>query len=127
MAKRSEVEIRGAKELRRTMKQAGLDLTELKAANREAASLVATAAGLMAPKSTGNLASTIKGFGTNTVGRVRVGLKRTPYAGPVHYGWPDRNIEAQPFATKAAKLTEPKWLQIYEKRIDAILDKIKGE
>ena len=39
--------------------------------------------------------------------RVSVGRATVPYAGAIHWGWPARNISAQPFLTDAAKQTEP--------------------
>ncbi len=49
-----------------------------------------------------------------------------PYAGPIHYGWPRRNIEPQPWLVNAAHDTEPRWSARFMDGIEQILSKIKG-
>ena len=58
--------------------------------------------------------------------RVSVGRATVPYAGAIHWGWPARNISAQPFLTDAAKATEPTWTRQYLSDIQKIVDKVKG-
>lgn len=87
----------GVKELRRELRKMGDDLEDLKALNLDVATLVSDRAKDIVPRRTGNLADTIRPAGTKTAGRVRAGFKRVPYAGPVHFGWPARRIQPQPF------------------------------
>lgn len=122
---RPVVEIDGLRELRKQLRKAGDDMAELKAANAEAAATVQGAA--RAPQRTGRLAGSVRSTGTKTAGIVRAGRKAIPYAGPIHYGWPARNIAPQPFLTTAAKQTEPTWVPIYEAHIDRILSQVKGK
>lgn len=42
------------------------------------------------PQSSGSLQATLRSSGTTRGGFVRAGKKLTPYAGPVHFGWPNR-------------------------------------
>jgi peptidoglycan/xylan/chitin deacetylase (PgdA/CDA1 family) len=87
----------GVKELRRELRKMGNDLEDLKALNLDVATLVSDRAKDIVPRRTGTLADTIRPAGTKTAGRVRAGFKRVPYAGVIHFGWPARRIEPQPF------------------------------
>jgi hypothetical protein len=75
----------------------GDDLEDLKALNLDVATLVSDRAKDIVPRRTGNLADTIRPAGTKTAGRVRAGFKRVPYAGVIHFGFPARRIQPQPF------------------------------
>ena len=87
----------GVKELRRELRRMGDDLDDLKALNLDVATLVSDRAKELVPRRTGNLADTIRPAGTKTAGRVRAGFKRVPYAGVIHFGFPARRIQPQPF------------------------------
>lgn len=114
----------GGRQLRRTMKAAGLDMKDLNRAHKAAAQVVADEA--TPPVRTGKLATTVRAGGTRTMGVVRAGYKSVPYAGPIHWGWPARNITANPFLSDAAQRSEPTWIELYEQEIDRIINKIEG-
>jgi hypothetical protein len=67
------------------------------------------------------MAGRVKGNNARRKATVAV---NTVYAGPIHYGWPARDIVGQPFVIDAAQATEPTWLPAYEAEIDVILGKI---
>lgn len=120
-----EVRVEGLSSLRLAFVRAGGDLKEWKAVNKDAAGVVVPVARSGAPNVSGRLARTVRAGATQKAGIIRVGNNtNTPYAGPIHFGWPARNIKAQPFATDAAQSTEPAWLLVYERRVDQILNKI---
>lgn len=127
MGKRPMVEVEGARQLRKTLRAAGDDLEDLKAANQQAASIAATAAKAGAPRVSGTLAGDIRASGTKTAGIVRAGRKKIPYAGPIHWGWPARGIEAQPYMTEGAQRTESIWVPLYQELMDDALKKVKGK
>jgi hypothetical protein len=120
------VQVQGLRRLSSTLKKAGDDLADLKDANAAAALLVASAAASRAPRRTGTLAAS--GRGNRAAGKAVVlfGGARAVYAPVVHYGWPRRGIRPQPFATDAARATEPQWLPIYEAAIVAVVAGIEG-
>lgn len=120
------VQVRGARQLRASLKKAGKDLQDMKAAHAAVAALVAAAAAQRAPKRTGRLATSIRGSGTTTAAVIRAGFKSVPYAGPIHWGWPARGIAAQPFLSEAATGSEGAWLPIYEGAVEAAIDQVKG-
>lgn len=125
------LKLEGGRNLRRTLREAGSDLTELKDANAQAAGIVAGRAQSWAPVSSGRLAATVRSSGTKTAGIVRAGNNRksasgVPYAGPIHWGWKARNIRANPFMSYSAQATEPTWLKLYDSLVNKALSKIKG-
>ena len=120
------VQVDGARELRRTLKRADDDLGDLKDANQRAGQLVANAASQRAPRRTGALAGVIRASRAAASATVKAGGARVPYAGVIHWGWPARNIQAQPFLSDAATSTEAQWLPIYESDIDRIVHRIEG-
>lgn len=127
MAARTEgIRVEGAKELRATLKRAGDDLGDLKAAHSEAAQLVTGVSRARAPKRSGTLAGSVRGSGAATTATIRAGGSRVPYAGPIHYGWPAHNIAPQPFISEAAQATEPAWVHLYDQAVEKILDRVKG-
>lgn len=116
----------GAKEMRRTLKKAGDDLTDLKSVHSAIAQVVVPVAVREAPKRSGALASSVRGAGTKTSATVRAGSRAVPYANVIQWGWGRHGIAAQPFMTRAAKQTEPVWVALYTKETQRILDKVKG-
>lgn len=107
------LEVHGLRELRRNLRRLEDDAADLKEANATAAQTVAAAAAARAPKRTGRLAASIRG--NRAVGRATVkSLPSVAYAGPIHWGWPARHIDGQPFILEGAQQTEGVWLPAYE-------------
>lgn len=126
MARRAIHQVEGGREIRRSLRQAGEDMQNLKDAHKEAAQIAATASADLAPERSGRLKNTIRAAGTATAGILRAGKKAVPYAGPIHWGWEDRNIVAQPFMADGAKNSEGKWLPVYEDHMGEIINRIQG-
>ncbi|HAT1503351.1 HK97 gp10 family phage protein [Corynebacterium striatum] len=121
------VKVEGLKELRRTLKQAGGDLNDLKLANRHAAESIEPIAAGLAPKVTGRLVGTLRVGATQKAGLLRSGRKLVPYAGPIHWGWPARGIRPHPYMTEAATNNEHIWMQVYINEVDRAIKKVKGK
>lgn len=126
-SKRPLFTVEGGARLRKTLREAGSDLEDLKAANKQAADIAATAAKARTPKLTGRLAGDIRASGTKTAGTIRAGRKRIPYAGPIHWGWPARNIEPSMYLTEGARGTESIWVPLYQELVDEALNNVKGK
>lgn len=121
---RPTFEVQGGRQLRRTLKAAGVDLNDLKAAHAEAARIAEQA--VKAPRRSGRLAGSVRSAGTKTAGILRAGRASVPYAGVIHWGWPRRGIPARPFLSEAAQSSEPRWLPVYQRHVDKALDQVKG-
>lgn len=124
-------QVDGAKQLIKTLRKAGIDFDDLKPVNGDAAEIVGAAAGPAAPRRSGRLASTLRTSATKRAGVIRAGNNRknngVPYANPIHWGWVRRGIKPNPFLSRTAKATEPRWLRLYENFTDKVLRKVKGK
>lgn len=118
------IRVEGARNFRRTLRRAGDDLGDLRVLHAQVAGVVSRSA--RPPRRTGKLAGTVRPAGTATAAIVRAGFASVPYAGPIHWGWPLRNITAQPFLSDAATGTEAVWVNIYTVGVQVIVDKVKG-
>lgn len=121
------IRIEGQRELRRTLRAAGDDLEDLKAAHKAAAEVAAGGARPITPTLTGDLAGTVRAGGTKTSAVIRAGKKAVPYAGPIHWGWPARGIEPREFLAEGAKRTEPQWVELFYQQLEKSLKKVKGK
>lgn len=115
------LEVQGLRALTRDLKQLGEDLADLKAAGLAAGNIIVRAA--RPPVRSGKLAASGRASKLAAGVRVLWGRVSVPYAGPIHWGWPARNIGAQPFAVEAAHRTEPEWLTVYAEGVDAAVER----
>lgn len=127
------VRVDGARELRRALKQAGLDLkADIKDAHKSVAETVVSRARVLCPVAPATMSSAKPGLlrdslrtgATQTAAIGRAGRKSVPYAAPIHWGWFKRGIKPNLFLTRAASETEPQWVKEYENKFDKIQDKI---
>src|SRR5690349_23048649 len=118
MAGNPAVQVRGAKELRKALKDMGGDLKDLTRLHKRAADKVAHKARELVPIQSGTLAKSIKSKATRSSGRVLAGGRLIPYAGVIHYGWPAHNINAQPFLTDALEQERADVIGVYEVGIE---------
>ena len=121
------IKLDGARQLRRTLKDAEANLDDLKDINREAANIGLNAARPAIPVLTGRLAGSARAAGTKTAAIIRFGTKAIPYANPIHWGWPKRNIAANKFGIEPVRAVEPRIQAVYLDGIQQILDTIQGE
>jgi hypothetical protein len=107
----------------------------LKAANNEAAKIVADQARRDAKfkgKSTGRLVRSIRPMSTVTTAIVRAGGANVPYAGPIHWGWLYdknyfiyKNIAPNPFLAKALGYNRDVILATYKEQVDKLAAQYK--
>lgn len=105
----------------RAMSKAGADAQDMKDLMHTLGSIVVRAA--TPPTVTGTLAATLRAGRGKTKAVIRAGGARAPYAGVVHYGWPARGIEPQPFLTKAMQSTRSQIFAQLDDGLGAILRK----
>lgn len=120
------VRVEGLDNLVRTLKRAGVDISELKDAHARAGEIVAGEAAAIAPRRSGALAGTIRAARQVRRAQVVAGRASVPYAAPIHWGWPARNIVAQPFLSDAAQSTETRWVDQYRKDVETALSNVRG-
>lgn len=120
----------GAAQLRRTLRKAGADMAEMRAVHRRVGGVilpVARAGTPVGPDAGGHIASTVRMGASQSATTIRAGNKRISYGARLHFGWMRRGQMPQPWITKAAKSTEPRWTQVYFEGITNIIDTIKGK
>lgn len=121
-----DIELRGAGNFQRSTAAAVKGLTDFSAPNRDAANIAARASAALAPVRTGKLKRTIAASGSRTAAIVRVGNATVPYAPPVHWGWPGRNIFPQPFLSEGTQNSEGQWVPLYEDYVNDYIHAIEG-
>lgn len=117
------VRVSGLREVLRALKNAGDDFEDLKDANEAIGAKVANRAAALAPRRTGRLASSISYNRAKSKVTIKAGGSKAPYAGPIEYGWPRRNIESQSYLRRAALDGREDLAQEYEKNIKGIIRK----
>ena len=127
MAGKPVVQVTGAKELRKALKHMGADLSDLTRTNKAAAEPVAQRAREIVPHVTGRLSRNIRATATRTQGLVAAGGSAVPYAGPIHFGWPARNIQPQPFLYDALDQRGDQVVSVYEKHIGDLVVRVGRE
>lgn len=123
------IEVTGAKELRKKIKQAedqGLK-DELKKAYHDAARLVSSGAKLRAPERSGDLRDSIRPLNQLTRAVVAAGRGKTKdYAGVIHWGDPKRNIRSQPFFHEEIRRDWDPIYRTFTEAIDRVVDQINS-
>jgi hypothetical protein len=120
----SKIQIEGLRETQRALRELSDDLKDdLKPAHKEAAEVIVDGAKRYVPVRTGRLAASIRALATRTSGRVRAGSASVPYAGPIHFGWPERRIKPQPFIYDAMDERRQEVLAVYAERIYGLIDR----
>ena len=94
-----EITIQGVKEVTDSLNKLGRDLKSNLELNKELSLNLSQKASAMAPKLTGALASSIVGNPSAEKAQILAGSAAVPYAGVIEYGWPKKNIQAQPYLT----------------------------
>lgn len=122
--KAARVEVTGARELRLALKRMGADLKEMQRTNKAAAQPVADRARQIVPHLTGTLSASIRPTATQKEGAVLAGSRAVPYAGPIHFGWPSRNISPQPFLYNALDDRRDEVLDVYSERVDDLVRRL---
>lgn len=117
------VEIRGLNEVVRNLKMFGVSAEDLKEANSIISGKVARDAAAAAPKKTGRLSDSVRGNRQQRKASVIAGGSSVRYAGVIEYGYPKRNIKAQPFIRRAGWTNQQFIIEQYEKNINSLINK----
>lgn len=118
----------GLTELRKAIRDAEPELkAELREAYKNTALAVAGRAYQLAPQYTGDLAGSIRPVATIASASVSAGSSSVPYAGPIHWGWPKRNIVAQPFIAQALKQQWTGITRYFDEAVDRVGRKISTD
>lgn len=112
------VRVEGLTRAVRALHALGLEVEDLKEAFSSIAAEGAQRASGHAPRRSGRLAGDVRGNRAKSKAVITAGRASIRYAGPIHFGWPKRNIKPQPFLHKADQEMQPKALAELEKAIN---------
>ena len=97
----ANISIQGVKEVADSLNSMARDLESNIELNKELSATLSQKASALAPRLTGALASSVQGNPSAEKAQILAGSTAVPYAGVIEYGWPDRNIDAQPYLNPA--------------------------
>jgi len=101
MAEAISVELNGVKEVQQALDKIGSSLENLTDLNKDLGSDLSKKASAKAPKLTGALSASIGFTATKDKAQIYAGSETVVYAGVQEYGWPEKNIKAQPYLRPA--------------------------
>jgi HK97 gp10 family phage protein len=119
------LEVQGINRLVSTMRKAGIDLADMKEANRKAGEIVATEGKRAAPRQTGRLAASIRPAKQARKAVVRAGGGGIRYARFQEFG--SKKNAAQHYLYGSAARTRPQWEAAFERDLAKIIASIQGE
>jgi phage gpG-like protein len=96
-----EIRITGVQQVKDTLNKLGDAIKSNEELNKELSTTLAQKASAMAPRLTGALASSVKGNPSAEKAQILAGSNAVVYAGVQEYGWPEKNIKAQPYLRPA--------------------------
>ena len=118
----TQITITGVNEVKNTLNKLSKDLESNVELNKELSTTLAQKASAMAPRLTGALASSVQGNASAEKAQIMAGSQTVVYAGVQEYGWPEKNIQAQPYLRPAVYNNLG---YIIEKYNDSIQERIK--
>ena len=124
---RPAVEIEGATELRAALRRVDGRIGDLSDTHREAGELVLAEASHNAPVKSGRLRDSLRVRARKTGAGVLAGGARVPYTRPIHFGWPARNIEPQPFLYDALDSRRDAVADTYRERVAKEIRRLEKE
>lgn len=123
MAEAISVELKGVKEAQAALNKIGSSLENLTDLNKDLGSDLSKIASAKAPRLTGALSASIGFKATPDKAQIYAGSETVVYAGVQEYGWPEKNIKAQPYLRPAVYENLKLITNKYEEYIAGIVKK----
>jgi HK97 gp10 family phage protein len=116
--------------LMKALQAVGTPIEAIREANEAVGGMVLRTAKNIAPVRSGDLRRTIRLTKATTNIKIRAGLKRVPYANPIHWGWfydrknfITKNIRPNPFMARALGYNRDEILAKYASEMKKLIDK----
>lgn len=117
-----KIEITGLKEAQKALRSLSKESRDnMKQTHRQAGQIIVDAAAPLVPRQSGALLASIKSAPVQRQGRVRIGSAAVLYAGPIHFGYPARNIQPNPFIYEVLDGKRGEVLRLYLERINQLI------
>ncbi|WP_396180062.1 HK97 gp10 family phage protein [Flavobacterium sp.] len=123
---KDSIRVSGLNRAIRALKDVGVPASEIAAAGKDAAEIVAGEARTLVPVKTGKLRGSIRTATQQRKAIVRAGGARVPYANPIHWGWFRRGIKPNQFFSRAINPNIDKIYKQYFDNLQRLIDKYKG-
>jgi len=123
---KDSIRVSGLNQAIRALKDVGVPASEIAAAGKDAAEIVAGEARSLVPVKTGKLRGSIRTATQQRKAIVRAGGARVPYANPIHWGWFRRGIKPNQFFSRAINPNIDKIYKQYFDNLQRLIDKYKG-
>ncbi|PCE13988.1 hypothetical protein AUC47_04895 [Microbacterium sp. SZ1] len=130
MADGISARVDGAAQLRRTLRKAGADMSDMRQVHKRVGGVIlpaARAGAPVGPDAGGHIGSTVRVGASQSATTIRAGNKRLVYGPRTHWGWLRRRQLPNMWITRAAQSTEARWTQVYFDGITDIINTIKGK
>lgn len=111
----------GLRSFIKQLESLGADVTDLKAAFNRIGNIVAQEARQLVPVRSGRLAASIRPSTQKNAATIRVGSAAVPYAGPIHFGWPARNIQQNVFLYNASAAKRDEVVNTLKEELDRLI------
>lgn len=118
MVNRTGFRVEGLSQVVRDLQKIGVEVEDLKDAFAKIADEAARTASSFAPRKSGRLAADIRGNRAKSKAVVTAGRSSVPYAGPINYGWPSRNIAPALFMQRADEAMQTRAIDVLEDEIN---------
>jgi hypothetical protein len=122
-----KIEVEGRRELVRALGKMGERSGQLREVHSRLAVPLAMAARGETPVRSGTLVRTVRANASQKALQLRAGSKSVPYAGAIHYGYPRRGIEPNPFLIRARDAMRGDILDAYNRYMAELIDKVGTE
>jgi len=123
---KDSIRVSGLNRAIRALKDVGVPASEIAAAGKDAAEIVAGEARSLVPVKTGKLRGSIRTATQQRKAIVRAGGARVPYANAIHWGWFRRGIKPNQFFSRAINPNIDKIYKQYFDNLQRLIDKYKG-
>lgn len=123
MAEVISISVEGEEKVKAALAKIEKDIVDRSELNKDLSDELSRKASAMAPRLTGALASSVKGNPSNEKAQILAGSESVPYAGVQEYGWPAKNIQAQPYLRPAVFNNMGYIVEKYNKYIESIVKK----
>jgi hypothetical protein len=126
-AKGPAIKVTGARELQSALKNMAGHADDLKQVHQRLAAPLTALARTEAPIRSGALAGTVRASASKRALGLRAGNRGVPYAGPIHWGWPARGINPNPFLIRARDALAPQVAEAYLRQVNELIETLYRE
>lgn len=121
MAAQVKITLKGADRFQKDIRLATGDLADMAGPMSRVASIILSRARQTVPRLTGALGASMIPRSSPVTASVTSNMV---YANPIHWGWPRRNIEANPWLSNAGRDTESQWIREIEEHVDNAIERM---